>query len=145
MNDEPEVEVTEEEQEAFEQGQEVFQMAPQRDNPYVSEEDQGVEMKPFVMGPPQYGSPDARTATGQLVRIEDHPLTDEISEDYGADVEPDEEENGEAAEGDVNATAGAVELAEAEGVDLSEIEGSGSGGRVTKADVEEFLASKETE
>lgn len=33
-------------------------------------------------------------------------------------------------------TSAAEELAEDEGVDLSEVEGSGQGGRITKADVE---------
>lgn len=39
----------------------------------------------------------------------------------------------------VNATDGAKELAETEGVDLSAVEGSGSGGRITKSDVEKHL------
>lgn len=63
-------------------------------NPYMSEEDQGVEMKPAVVGPPAYGSPSPVSGAGQLVPIADHPLAPEnapegaeaISEDYGADV-----------------------------------------------------------
>lgn len=63
-------------------------------NPYMSEEDQQVEMKPVVVGPPGYGSPEPVSQAGRLVPIADHPLAPEnapegaaISEDYGADVE----------------------------------------------------------
>ena len=63
-------------------------------NPYMSEEDQNVEMKPAVVGPPAYGSPDPVSQAGRIVPIADHPLAPEnapegaaISEDYGADVE----------------------------------------------------------
>jgi pyruvate/2-oxoglutarate dehydrogenase complex dihydrolipoamide acyltransferase (E2) component len=45
------------------------------------------------------------------------------------------------ADSSVDATAAAEELAAEEGVDLSEVEGSGVEGRVTKPDVEEFLAN----
>jgi Rho termination factor, N-terminal domain len=63
-------------------------------NPYMSEEDQNVEMKPAVVGPPAYGSPDPASQAGRLVPIADHPLSPEnapegaeaISEDYGADL-----------------------------------------------------------
>jgi pyruvate/2-oxoglutarate dehydrogenase complex dihydrolipoamide acyltransferase (E2) component len=123
-----------------------------RDNPYVSEEDQDMEMTPVVMGPPGYGSPDPNTSAGVLVPIVDHPLSDDISEDYGADVleaqtteEGGEEEGDEEDGGEGNATAGAIELANEKGVDLTGIEGTGSGGRVTKADVENFLASQDSE
>jgi pyruvate/2-oxoglutarate dehydrogenase complex dihydrolipoamide acyltransferase (E2) component len=128
-----------------------FIKEPNLNNPYVSPEEQDMQMEPHVMGPPSYGSPDPTTSAGSLVPIVDHPLAPEnieggeenpaaISEDYGADVEaPSEEDDGP------NATAGAVELAEENGVDLSSVEGTGSGGRVTKADVENYLASQETE
>lgn len=39
----------------------------------------------------------------------------------------------------IDATAGARELADEEGVDLSEVEGTGQGGRITKPDVEKHL------
>lgn len=63
-------------------------------NPYMSEEDQGVEMKPAVVGPPAYGSPDPVSGAGRLVPIADHPLAPDnapegaaaISEDFGADL-----------------------------------------------------------
>lgn len=42
-------------------------------------------------------------------------------------------------EGELNASAGAVELAEANGIDLSQVEGSGSGGRILKADVQALV------
>lgn len=38
--------------------------------------------------------------------------------------------------GAVNATDSAIELAEAEGIDLSSVQGSGADGRITKADVQ---------
>lgn len=47
----------------------------------------------------------------------------------------------QAAEGLVNATAGAIAAADEYGVDLSTVTGSGSGGRITKGDVE--AATKE--
>jgi hypothetical protein len=63
-------------------------------NPYMSEEDQQVEMKPAVVGPPAYGSPDPASQAGRLVPIADHPLAPEnapegaeISDDYGTDVQ----------------------------------------------------------
>src|SRR5215831_2041257 len=59
-------------------------------NPYVSEEEQGMEMTPKTVGPPQYGSPDPASSAGKLMALEDgHPfecLPDDhqvaISEDY---------------------------------------------------------------
>lgn len=46
---------------------------------------------------------------------------------------------------DVDATDSASELAAAHGVDLSAVTGSGSGGRVTKADVEDYLEAEDDE
>jgi pyruvate/2-oxoglutarate dehydrogenase complex dihydrolipoamide acyltransferase (E2) component len=43
---------------------------------------------------------------------------------------------------DVDATAGAVELADEHGIDLEAIEGTGVDGRVTKADVEAAIAAQ---
>lgn len=43
---------------------------------------------------------------------------------------------------DVDATAGAEELAAEHGVDLSSVEASGTGGKVTKADVEKHLTDR---
>ena len=42
-----------------------------------------------------------------------------------------------------DATASAVELAEAEGVDLSEVEGSGEDGRILKSDVEATVEAED--
>lgn len=72
----------------------VIQSSPSEAyNPYVSQEEQFMEMTPKVFGPPAYGSPDPLTAAGRLVPIEDHPLAagrvpdgSAISEDYAADV-----------------------------------------------------------
>lgn len=45
----------------------------------------------------------------------------------------------ERAEAEMNATEGAIELAADEDVELSEIEGTGKGGRILQKDVEAFL------
>lgn len=50
---------------------------------------------------------------------------------------------GDDAEDD--ATESAVELAEANGLDLSTVEGSGAGGRITKGDVEAALNDENSE
>ncbi len=63
-------------------------------NPHLSEEDQDMEMKPVVFGPPGYGSPDPATNAAALVPLEE--TTHEVSEDFAADVgtsEVEEEEN----------------------------------------------------
>jgi pyruvate/2-oxoglutarate dehydrogenase complex dihydrolipoamide acyltransferase (E2) component len=44
---------------------------------------------------------------------------------------------------EVNATEGALELAASYGVDLSAVVGTGSGGRITKADVEAYIEDDE--
>lgn len=121
-------------------------------NPYVSEEMQGMEMIPKTFGPPQYGSPDPASAASRLMTLEDgHPLagvdsgTAAISDDYGADVG----DGGVAAaagphEGaEIDATDGAKELAEEENVDLTQVEGTGQDGRVTKSDVEDYIAAQD--
>jgi pyruvate/2-oxoglutarate dehydrogenase complex dihydrolipoamide acyltransferase (E2) component len=61
-------------------------------NPYVPEEEQGMDMKPVIVGPPAFGSPDPLTSAGALLPLEQHPLRTDalpeghpsaISEDYG--------------------------------------------------------------
>jgi pyruvate/2-oxoglutarate dehydrogenase complex dihydrolipoamide acyltransferase (E2) component len=137
---------------------------------YMSEEDMKLEMQATVVGPPGYGSPDPATNLGKLVPLEGHPLRSDalpeghpaaISEEYAAgytdvttmpgepstpigpsDLDTDLMGTAEdAASGDVNATQGAVDLAESEGVDLSQVEGTGENGRITKADVETYVAA----
>ena len=68
--------------------------------PYMSPEEQTMEMTPQVVGPPGYASPDPATSAGRLLPLKDHPLESEqleaseaqvqessvISEDYGAAV-----------------------------------------------------------
>lgn len=49
----------------------------------------------------------------------------------------------EPAEAEINATEGAIELADDEDVELSEVEGTGKGGRVLQKDVEAFLEAAE--
>jgi len=64
-------------------------------NPYMSKEEQTLEMEPQVMGPPGYGSPDPVTSMGRLLPLNTHPLASEylpeghaaaIAEDYGQSV-----------------------------------------------------------
>ena len=52
-----------------------------------------------------------------------------------ADIKP--------AEGEVDATPGALDHAKSVGVDITQIKGSGVGGRVTKADVEAAVSAQE--
>jgi hypothetical protein len=39
-----------------------------------------------IVGPPGYASPDPKTESGRLVPIEDHPLSDDLSDDYGGNL-----------------------------------------------------------
>lgn len=102
-----------------------------------------MEMEAKTFGPPQYGSPDPASAASRLMTLEDgHPLagleegTAAISEDYGTETTP-------ASDVEIDATDGAKELAEEEDVDLSQVQGSGAEGRVTKGDVEDFIAKRD--
>jgi hypothetical protein len=60
-------------------------------NPSFAQEDQDKvanELQPVeVIGPPGYASPDPNTERGLLVPIEDHPLSGDLSDDYGGNVE----------------------------------------------------------
>lgn len=114
-------------------------------NPYMSEEDQGMQLLPKIVGPPQYGSPDPATAASGLLTLEDgHPLDllpeghpAAISEDYAADL------FGGGSDEEINATDSARELAEAESVDLRQVSGTGKDGKVTKEDVEKFVTTRD--
>jgi pyruvate/2-oxoglutarate dehydrogenase complex dihydrolipoamide acyltransferase (E2) component len=147
-------------------------------NAYVSEEEQGMEMRPAIVGPPAYGSPDPLTQAGKLLPLEQHPLRMDalpedhpaaISEDYGegydhtlkgaatvqsqpnvAASDLDRHSVGDFTQeqlaernADVDATDSARDLAAEEGVDLNDVEGTGEGGRVTKADVESYLSEQD--
>lgn len=125
-----------------------------------------MEMTAAVVGPPAYGSPDPATSAGKLVPIDQHPLNPaalpedhpaRISDDYGQGavtslvagqpVRSDLERHlagDRTVEGnqEVDATDSARELANSEGVDLNEVEGTGADGRVTKGDVENYLADR---
>jgi pyruvate/2-oxoglutarate dehydrogenase complex dihydrolipoamide acyltransferase (E2) component len=139
------------------------------DMPYMSEEEQGMEMRATVVGPPGYGSPDPVTSLGVLVPLEQHPLrADALPEGHPARVDesyaegykslttaPGEPQmplgatdfevdlNGGQSDrlDEIDATEGAVELADAEGIDLADVEGTGKDGRVTKGDVEAYIAA----
>lgn len=111
-------------------------------NPYLTEEDQGMELAAKTVGPPQYGSPDPATAAGALLTLEDgHPLDmlpeghpAAISEDYAAEYAPGQEPE---------ATDSAKELAAAEDVDLRAVQGTGKDGKITKDDVENYVAERD--
>lgn len=61
---------------------------------------------------------------------------------YTPIVEPKEAKKAGAIEtSEVNATAGAISFAKEQGIDLSEVEGSGENGRISKADVESYVQS----
>ena len=121
-------------------------LAESSQNPYVSEEMQGMEMIPKTFGPPQYGSPDPASAASRLMTLEDgHPLealsegTAAISEDYGQPGTP----GVDAETSEIDATDSAKELAAENDVDLAQVQGSGSEGRITKGDVEDFIAARD--
>jgi pyruvate/2-oxoglutarate dehydrogenase complex dihydrolipoamide acyltransferase (E2) component len=155
---------------------EEFQPSAQM-NPYVSEEEQGMEMRPALVGPPSYGSPRPETSAGKLVALEQHPLRADalpedhpaaISADYGkgqtgtlkgvdtvtsrpsaplSDMErdvigerSDREADEEAGE---NATDAAKELAAENDVSLSDVEGTGTDGRITKDDVQNYIDDRD--
>lgn len=63
-------------------------------SPYMSLEEQGMEMQTEVVGPPAYGSPDPVSSAGKLLPLRDHPLRADalpeghpsrIDEEYGRD------------------------------------------------------------
>lgn len=103
--------------------------------PNLSPEDQDMEMQPVIVGPGAYASPDPATNSGRLRSIENHPLQDRISEDYGQDVagatvEPGETHPGEPGtlEGDLQGDreASYEEMTKAELLEMAadrEIEG----------------------
>lgn len=156
-------EIREEAQRQGAPGEPVVTSAPSSQmNPYVSEEEQGMEMRPAVMGPPAYGSPDAITSAGQLAPLSTHPLRPDalpeghpnaISSDYGQGYDhtisgtetvtglPSVPQSAVGNQGEVEATEAARELADEKGVDLAQVEATGSGGQVTKPDVQAYLDS----
>lgn len=120
-------------------------------NPYASPEEQGMELTPKTFGPPQYGSPDPVTSASRLATLEDgHPLDPgllpedheaAISDDYGVNQLA-AHASGLDADNEVDATDNARELAAAEGVPLGDVQGTGSDGRVTKGDVEDYIEQR---
>jgi pyruvate/2-oxoglutarate dehydrogenase complex dihydrolipoamide acyltransferase (E2) component len=73
------------------------------------------------------------------------PIEETESEGQGGEVmSSSESTNTPAPTEEINATIAAIELAEQEGIDLSNITGTGSGGRITKADVEDWIAENTT-
>lgn len=95
------------------------------------------------------GSPEAQEEAARLEREAEHARAEQLRDKDELTVDEQNELDAlEQGEKDVasasgrsdddgpDATDGARELAEAEGVDLSTVEGTGAGGKITKADVE---------
>ena len=84
-----------------------------------------------------------RVEAGQELDLEDSVAADLINSGNAISLE--EAEVAAPAEADaaeVVATQAAIDHAEAEGIDISAIQGTGKDGRVTKADVEAAIAAK---
>lgn len=148
-------------------------VSPSKNNPYMSEEEQDLEMQPQVMGPPPYGSPDPATSAGRLLPLDTHPLRAEvlpeghsaaISDDYASSVAQETHLPGEGphplspppsdlemdqagqqefrvAQEQADATPAAKRLAQENGVDLREVEGTGTDDRITVDDVKNYMES----
>ena len=87
---------------------------------------------------------DLLVASGSISALEEpkpRPTAESTESDSTSD------DGGEGAEvggeDEVESTAGARELAEQHGIDLSEVTGTGSGGKVIKPDVEAFIAAQD--
>jgi hypothetical protein len=76
---------------SFDHGDILGHLPSEKLNPSFRREDQDMaeELKPQVIGPPAYASPDPRTNEGRLVPLEQHPLADRVSEDFGRRVAED--------------------------------------------------------
>lgn len=89
----PETDVTRDDAESFGAESQFGHPPSTRMEPSYSIEDEeagvNAELTPVVVGPPGYASPDARTQQGILVPVEEHPLSADISEDYGANERAD--------------------------------------------------------
>lgn len=113
-------------------------------SPYMPAEDQMLELKTDVVGPPAYGSPEPATSAGKLLPLNEHPLRAEslpeghpaaISDDYGADHEGATVMPGESSqpvtmldlntqsEADEASEGGYEEMTKAELVDLADERG----------------------
>lgn len=124
-------------------------------NPYVGQEAQDVEIRPAVLGPPAYASPDPNSLVGRLVPVEQHAraLAGELDEDYGRDVKevsshplyaggpgtPDGADYGEGGNLSTDASGDRFAATDAEG------DKAGSYDSMTKADLLELSAAREIE
>jgi pyruvate/2-oxoglutarate dehydrogenase complex dihydrolipoamide acyltransferase (E2) component len=71
------------------------------------------------------------------------PLAQEVlPQDLPRDDVADTDETSAEPEEEPDTTAAAADLAEAEGIDLADVVGTGAGGRVTKADVEKAIEDR---
>ena len=87
--------------------------------PNRPEEMQDMEMEPVVVGPGSYASPDPTTEAARLLPLSDHPLADEIAEDYGAmGVTPE----GEVVQKEAVAAEGAEGESEIDSMTVAELD-----------------------
>jgi pyruvate/2-oxoglutarate dehydrogenase complex dihydrolipoamide acyltransferase (E2) component len=68
-------------------------------------------------------------------------ITIKVDADEAAAASADD--SADVAGDDLNATQGAIDLADEESVDLSQVTGTGEGGRITKSDVDAFLDARD--
>lgn len=85
--------------------------------------------EPFEVGTEETPWPYATDDPGEQALLDAHPSVRHVAV---AEVP-----------GEVDATQGARDLAAAEGIELTELEGSGENGRILKSDVEQALAERE--
>ena len=93
-----------------------------------------------VIGPPGYASPDPATEGGRLVELEDHPLSGDIAEDYGASVAATAEEPmSSALTGEGGSETASVDGSEYDGMTkdelVAEADGRGIDSSGTKAEI----------
>lgn len=100
---------------------------------------------------------DIEFGTGESVKAEKAKKAKKAEKTEAATPEPKAEEKAEkpkaekskaeekAAPPDIDVTPAAAELAEEEGIDLSELEGTGKEGRILKGDVEAAIKAREGE
>jgi pyruvate/2-oxoglutarate dehydrogenase complex dihydrolipoamide acyltransferase (E2) component len=95
-------------------------------------------VSPIVEEPEPAPEPEPDSGDGEVPPLAQEVLPQDLPRD---DVEGTDETSAESEE-EPDTTAAAADLAEAEGIDLADVAGTGSGGRVTKADVEKAIEER---